>query len=457
MRRFIIILLSLSASVVFASSNHQSVPQGLPAVLSTVMPAVVNIVVDNGHPPAMPRSHGHEHGNRQPPPSAHEQIYHLGSGVIVNEKKGYLLTNFHLIKGAKAVTVNLSDGRKFKAKIVGGDALTDLAVLHIQATNLHALKFADSDKAKVGDFVAAIGNPFGLSQTVTSGIISAVERTGLDLEGPRSYENFIQTDASINPGNSGGALVNAKGELVGINTAILAPSGGNVGIGFAIPINMASLVMQQLIEHGQMARGMIGVMVQNITPELSRALHRPQSTQGTLVTHVTAGSPAANAGIVPWDLITHIDGKPMRGAFMVRNAVGLVRAGSPLKVQLQRGDKAITVVLNTAEPSAFEQWLRQREGYLFGVSLTPFSQIQAGQGLVKGVLVVHVVENSAAWHAGLMPGDVIIGADHQPITSLGALKDMAEKVKSTPYWVLHVLRQDHGALFVPLNRREWAS
>ena len=232
----------------------------------------------------------------------------VGSGVVVDARRGYVITNHHVIDGAEKITVTLSNGRQLAAKVIGSDPESDVAVIQIPGGNLTALPLADSQRLRVGDFVVAVGNPFGLGQTVTSGIVSALGRTGLGIQG---YEDFIQTDASINPGNSGGALVNLRGELVGINTAIIAPGGGNVGIGFAIPSNMVSRLMNQIIAHGSVRRGQLGVSVQDLTPELAQAFNIP-ADQGAVIAQVSPRSAAARAGLKEGDVVLRINDRTIR-------------------------------------------------------------------------------------------------------------------------------------------------
>jgi Do/DeqQ family serine protease len=255
-----------------------------------------------------------------------------GSGVIVDAANGYILTNYHVIENAVAVEVTTKDNRRFDAQIVGRDPPTDVAVLKIDGRDLKAVPFGDSDRLEVGDFVVAIGNPFGLGQTVTSGIVSALGRSGLGIEG---YEDFIQTDASINPGNSGGALIDLRGRLVGINTAILAPGGGNIGIGFAVPINMARAVMEQILRFGEVKRGRIGIAIQELTPEIATAIGT-RRIEGAVVARVEPRSPADRAGLKPGDLVIAANGTPIRSMAQLRNRIGLTRLGETVHLTIER-------------------------------------------------------------------------------------------------------------------------
>ncbi|HET6223258.1 MAG TPA: Do family serine endopeptidase [Dongiaceae bacterium] len=273
------------------------------------------------------------------------EVQAAGSGVIVDARAGYVMTNGHVVEHADAIVVTLKDNRRFNAKLVGVDSGTDIALLKIDAQNLTAMAIGDSDRLEVGDYVLAIGNPFGLGQTVTSGIVSALGRSGLGIE---NYENFIQTDASINPGNSGGALINLRGELVGINTAILAPSGGNVGIGFAVPINMAKSVMQQIVTHGEVRRGRLGVQVQDVTPDLAEAM-RLTVDGGAVVSQVEAGSAAKRAGIQAGDVILAVDGQPVRGASDLRNRIGLMPVGRNIDLTILREGAQRTLSVRLAQ------------------------------------------------------------------------------------------------------------
>ena len=313
-------------------------------LLERTVPAVVSIAVQAPAPtqatplysdPFFRRFFGAPAVPQQPP--AYQMS--AGSGVIVDADQGYVLSNHHVVAGGEDIAVTLNDGRTLPAELVGSDEATDIALLKIEPQDLTEIAMRDSDELRVGDYVVAIGNPFGLGQTVTSGIVSALGRSGLNVEG---YEDFIQTDASINPGNSGGALITLDGKLVGINTAILAPAGGNVGIGFAVPTSIASAVMMQLAENGEVQRGQLGVVIQNVTPDLMEALGL-SDTSGALVASVAPGSAAEQAGLEAGDIITAVDGEPVGGTTDLRNRVGLTPLGQTIKLSFIRGGQEQTV------------------------------------------------------------------------------------------------------------------
>jgi len=349
-----------------------------------------------------------------------------GSGVIVDAKNGYILTNHHVVDNAAEITVTLKDRRELTAKLIGSDDGTDIALLKVEADDLVALPIGDSGELRVGDYVVAVGNPFGLSQTVTSGIVSAMGRSGLNIEG---YEDFIQTDASINPGNSGGALVNLKGELVGINTAIIGPSGGNVGIGFAVPTSMAKNVMAQLAANGSVSRGRIGVSIQNMSPELAKNLGISQSS-GALIGTVEKGTPAEVAGLRAGDVVTGINGAPIIGASELRNRVGLSPVGTKMELTVLRGNdtKKLDITVgkspNAPQKASFEPAVTTREA----VKGAMFEDAASG----KGVNVTDVEQGSPAWAAGLRSGDVVVGVNRKAVTSADELtKELGDGSRQT--------------------------
>jgi Do/DeqQ family serine protease len=310
----------------------------LAPLLKDVTPAVVNIAV-KGHEAVNPLFNDplYRRYYDVPEGAPMRETQAAGSGVIVDAKAGYVITNNHVVEHADEIVVTLKDNRQLQAKLVGADAATDIAVLQVEPKNLTAVPIGDSDKLEVGDFVIAIGNPFGLGQTVTSGIVSALGRSGMHIE---NYEDFIQTDASINPGNSGGALINLRGELIGINTAIIGPAGGNVGIGFAVPISMATSVMRQLVAYGEVRRGRIGIELQDLTPDIAEALGM-DVLGGAVVGRVEVGSPARRAGLQAGDVIIEVDGLPVRNSSDLRNRVGLTPVGETIRLTiLRRGGRS---------------------------------------------------------------------------------------------------------------------
>ncbi|OSM01969.1 putative protease Do [Magnetofaba australis IT-1] len=339
----------------------------------------------------------------------------LGSGVIIDAKRGYILTNHHVIDKADTITVTLRDGRSMKAKLVGVDPETDVGVIQVEPKHLHQVPIGRSGELRVGDFVVAIGNPFGLGQTVTSGIVSALGRTGLGIKG---YEDFIQTDASINPGNSGGALVNLRGELIGINTAILAKAGGNVGIGFAIPMDMAQRILAQLIEYGEVRRGLLGVKAQDLTPELAQAFGLAMDHEGALVTLVSKGSSAQKAGLRQGDVVTHIDDQPVRDAAHLRNMVGLLRVGERVRMTILRKGVKQTLSMVVAEPRHQSAKGDDIDPRLGGATLE-LRENEQGQMLIT---VAKLTARSAAARLQLLPKDVILSINKRPVNDFEQLK-----------------------------------
>lgn len=345
-----------------------------------------------------------------------KETHAIGSGVIVDRDEGYILTNHHVIDNAEEIYVTLLDKTRLRAELIGSDPETDIAVLKIKPSNLTSMPLGESAKLEVGDFVIAVGNPFGLGHTVTSGIVSALSRSGLGIEG---YEDFIQTDASINPGNSGGALVNLRGELIGINTAILSKTGSNVGIGFAIPIDMAKSVMQQLIEHGKVERGQIGVQVQSITPEIIDIMGL-QINSGALVINVENNSSAEQAGIKAGDIITKLNDEIITSAQELRNKVGVLRVGEEIKITLLREGKNIekTVKIGTATNITTANVTESTNKLLQGASF---------QEHPEGVLVSEVNNSSPAYNSGLRKGDIIFAVNKEKVTTPAELFIAAEK------------------------------
>jgi Do/DeqQ family serine protease len=364
-----------------------------------------------------------------PPDSKpHERPFQsAGSGVIVDSKNGYIVTNHHVVENASEITITLLDNRTFSAKVIGSDEGADIAVLQAKQPNLIAMALGDSTRLEVGDYVVAIGNPFGLKHTVTAGIVSALGRTGINPDG---YEDFIQTDASINPGNSGGALVNLHGELVGINSAILSRSGGNIGIGFAIPVNMVKGVMDQLIKYGQVKRGILGVNIYNVTPDIAKEFGLTESS-GALVAGVAQGSAADHAGVKTGDIITSINGTVMKDAGELRNTIGMLRVGDKVEIGLLRDGKQRSVTALIAERSDLEtanavDINRGLDGAELG------DAPDAG-----GVLVKAIQEGSPAAQNGLRANDVIVGVGRTPVTNTKAFKEAA---KNANVLVLNVRR-----------------
>ncbi len=332
---------------ILGSGADAAIPIGnnpLPNMLEQVMPAVVNISTKTRiryEENPLLRDPFFRHFFDIPSMPREREQQSLGSGVIVDADKGYIITNYHVIGKADQITVTLFDRRNFDASVVGSDPDTDIALIRIKAPGLIALSKGNSDSLRVGDLVVAIGNPFGLGQTVTSGIVSALGRSSLGIEG---YEDFIQTDASINPGNSGGALVDTAGYLIGINTAIIGPSGGNIGIGFAIPINMATQIMDQIIQFGNIHRGQVGVQVQDLTPDLARSFDI-SIDKGAIIADVVHGSPAAKAGLSRGDVVTAVNGNPVDSAAKLRNVIGLARVGDTVTLNvLREGDERLVRV-----------------------------------------------------------------------------------------------------------------
>jgi Do/DeqQ family serine protease len=416
----------------------QAVPSLAP-MIKRVTPAVVNVST-RGHvemqqqqnpfmnDPFFQQFFGGQGGNNTP---VQRQFQSLGSGVIVDADKGYILTNNHVVENADKITVTLYDGRNFTAKVVGKDPETDVAVLQIKADSLTALALGNSDALQVGDFVVAIGNPFGLKHTVTAGIVSALGRAGIE---DGKYENFIQTDASINPGNSGGALVDLNGNLVGINTAILSRGGGNIGIGFAIPVNMAHTVMDQIIKYGKVERGVLGVTIQNLTPEIAKGLGI-DAANGVVVTQVQPDSGADKAGIKAGDVILKVDGQPVTSNSSLSSAIGVMRLGTQVDVQLARNGKVmdVTATISKAAGSGGDESESGAGGKgaagsdSHGLHLANIGKDSELYGKVQGVLITDVDADSDAAAAGLQQGDVVVSVNRKPVKNVAEFRAAAGK------------------------------
>jgi len=437
--------LSVSAAETASATPPSQQMPSLAPMLEKVMPSVVSINVEGSttvNTPRMGRNFQQFFGENSPfcqegspfqsspfcqggqggadDGGQQQKFMALGSGVIIDAAKGYVVTNNHVVDNASSIKVQLGDGRKFDAKVVGKDPRSDLALIQIQdPKNLSAIKLADSDALRVGDYTVAIGNPFGLGETVTSGIVSALGRSGLNAE---NYENFIQTDAAINRGNSGGALVNLNGELIGINTAILAPDGGNIGIGFAIPSNMVKNLTAQMVQYGQVRRGELGILGTELNSELAKAM-KVDAQRGAFVSQVMPNSSAAKAGIKAGDVITSLNGKPISSFAALRAEVGSMPIGSKVSLGLLREGKPVNVSLELQQSSQSQV-----------DSSTIFSGIEGAEmsnkGNNQGVTVSNVKANSPAARIGLKKGDVIIGANQQPVKNIAELRKILDSKPS---------------------------
>ena len=367
----------------------------------------------------------------------------LGSGVVFDAAKGLILTNAHVIEGADKITVTLKDGREAIAEVIGTDKDSDVAVIQIELDRLIEIPLGNSDALRVGDFVVAIGNPFGLRQTVTSGIVSALGRSGLGIE---DYEDFIQTDASINPGNSGGALVNLRGELVGINTAIVAPSGGNVGIGFSIPVNMALQIKDQLVDFGEVQRGRLGVRIQDLTPELAGTFGIEQ-TQGAIITRVERGSMAEAAGIQSGDVVIMANKRNINRGADLRNAIGVLRVGDTLDLQVVRAGRPRIIQTTIGDISVDSSVGRNLNPRLEGASFSELSDDMLDSSTEGGVVVTAVEQGSPAWYHGMRPNDVIVSANRKMVKDLDSFRLAIAK---QDVLLLNIVR-GNGALYLLLQ------
>lgn len=417
--------LSLSVLPTATASLPTQVPgQGalpsLAPMLEKVLPAVVSVQVEGTAAPTqnMPEELKKFFGDNAPQEQA-QPFEGLGSGVIIDAAKGYVLTNNHVISQAQKISVQLNDGREFDAKLVGSDDQSDIALLQLQnPSHLTQIAIADSDKLRVGDFAVAVGNPFGLGQTATSGIISALGRSGLNLEG---LENFIQTDASINRGNSGGALLNLNGELIGINTAILAPGGGSVGIGFAIPSNMAQTLAQQLIQFGEIKRGLLGIKGMEMSADIAKAMNI-DAQRGAFVSEVLPNSGSAKAGIKSGDVIVSMNGKPLSSFAELRSRIATTEPGTKVKLGLLRDGKPLDVEVTLDKSTSSTASADLIIPALQGASLSD-GQLKDG---TKGVAVDNVDKGSPAAQVGLHKDDIIIGLNRERVRSIAELRKVLE-------------------------------
>jgi len=450
----VLLLLVLSTGMPSLWAALPTTPEGEPLptlapMIQKVSPAVVNISI-RGTIEA--RNPGEEEfrrffglpdrgGNRQ-------QFNSAGSGVIVDAENGYIITNAHVVERADEITIVLQDDRQLEAEVIGTDPDSDIAVLKTAEDGLTQIALGDSDRALVGDFVVAIGNPFGLQHTVTSGIVSGLGRSNINSQNPNAYEDFIQTDASINPGNSGGALVNLRGELIGINSAILSRSGGNIGIGFAIPVNMVRSVMAQLIEHGKVRRGLLGVRIQDVNRDIAEAAGSKGVT-GAFVSEVDAGSAAEAAGIEAGDIITSVNGEPTTSASELRNTIGLLDADEKVKVNLVRKGEKKTVVA-ALRPRQVPQQISGDELHrgLEGASLADITATRTGDsGATKGVIVTDVTQGSQASLRGLRTQDVITEVNGSEVSNVSELREAVEDEKS----LLLRIRRGRGTVMIPIQ------
>jgi len=454
----------LSVSLLFGlwtqiASAHSS--QSIAPMLNKASPAVVNISTMSPQPtsvnplfndPFFRQFFNNPNGSNRPSPAPQAQS--AGSGVIVNAEQGVIVTNYHVIKDAEKIVVHYLDGSSSPAKLVGSDPDVDIAVLRVDNPKLkkngHELKLADSEQLQVGDFVAAIGNPFGLGQTVTTGIVSALGRSGLGIEG---YENFIQTDASINPGNSGGALVNDKGELIGINTAIIAPAGGNVGIGFAIPTNMVQASLEQILENGEVRRGVLGVLIQDLTQDLAAGFGLSDQQTGVVISQVQENFGAANAGVRNGDIVTSVDGRTVKSAAALRNVIGLRRVGDVVELGILRNGRTEQLKVKISDPANNKQVAQAPNSPQTKANKSPQWLDERLSGLVlqqkNGQIEIAAIEaNSPAFLSSLQPGDVIEEVNRTPIRSI---QDLRKIMQANPKQLLLRIVRAESPLYLVIQ------
>jgi serine protease Do/serine protease DegQ len=427
-------LISLPASAALPDNVQGQVMPSLAPMLEHATPAVVSIAVKGTHnvkQQNVPDAFKFFFGNRGSNQAQQRPFRGLGSGVIIDSDKGYVVTNNHVIENADEILITLKDGRQLTAKKLGSDSESDIALLQVEADNLKEIKLADSDALRVGDFTVAIGSPFGLGQTVTSGIVSALGRSNLNIE---HYEDFIQTDAAINSGNSGGALVNLRGELIGINTAILGPSGGNVGIGFAIPSNMMHNLVTQIIEFGEVRRGILGVSGRSVNSEIAKAMEL-ETNKGGFVEQVMPDSAADEAGIEAGDVIVAINGKKIKSFFELRAKIGSIGANKKVKL----------TVIREGDEKEFTVKLKQSQGS--NIAAASIHRMLEGAKLEndkenKGIVIDTVANGSPAQMAGLKAGDMITGVNRSRIKNIAQLRDYLKDKQGV--LALNIIRDNHA-------------
>ena len=441
------LLMAFAAGPVAA--QPQTDARGLPTLaplVNEVTPAVVNISVITRTPleanPLFADPFFRRFFDLPDRPQRQEQA--AGSGVIVDAARGYVITNHHVIRNAEQVLVTLKDRRELPAKLIGTDPGTDIALLQIEAKGLSAIRIGDSDTLQVGDYVIAIGNPFGIGQTVTSGIVSALGRSGLSPEG---FEDFIQTDASINPGNSGGALINLRGELVGINTAIIGPAGGNVGIGFAVPSNMARAVLAQIARFGEVRRGRLGISMVDLTPDIAKKLG-VSATEGVVISAVQAGSPGEKAGLRERDVVVALGGRPVRAAAELRARLGLTPVGEEIELRVLRGKDARNIRATIEPPQEAASAEGKAVPQLQGMSVV---EIERGSPLYQrlkggGLVVADVEQGSRAWMAGFRPADIIYAVNRRRVQTLDQFQKAAGGAKGG--YSVSLLRGDFNVTII---------
>jgi Do/DeqQ family serine protease len=444
-------LISINTHAALPATDSQgNVLPSLAPMLEKVNAAVVNIATFSSrktqqnplmNDPFFRRFFESQRGQQQQP---QRRSSSAGSGVIVDAGKGIVITNHHVIENADEIRVSLIDGRNFVATLLGADPDLDIAILKIKARNLKEVKLADSARVKVGDFAVALGNPFGLGQTVTTGIVSALGRSGLGLKG---YENYIQTDASINPGNSGGALVDLAGRLIGINSAILAPTGGNVGIGFAIPINMAKASMRQILKHGEVKRGQIGVSIQDITDDLRQAFNLKNGQQGVLITGVGNNTPAQRAGLKAGDIITSVDAAQTNSTSQLRSQIGIKNIGDKVKLIVLREGRNRTFKLPVGNPQQFSNKTTHRPSAKNLHPLLEGATFKTSREK-NGVFVASLTNNSVAAYNGLEAGDLIIQVNKRTVRNI---KDFKKALQRSANSLFMQVKRDGQMLLIAIR------